>query len=188
MHNKKQRSLCAFFVLSFLVFPDILWAEQSVKASKHALFQHANQLLQQNNFSELYSFLLPYELTYAGNEQYDYLLGLAALESEKANIAVQVLQRAVDMDAMFSGARMALARAYYTTGDYERARHHFELLLLQNPPIQAQTTIKQYLINIDLQAKKYSPHLSAWLEGTLGYDTNANASTEQDLFYGFKLL
>ena len=187
MHTTQQRPLPALLALSFLMFPLLLWAEQPAHPSKSTLFQQANLLLKQKNFSALYTYLLPHELSYAGNEHYDYLLGLAALESDKANIAVQILQRAVDMDAMFSGARMALARAYYSTGDYERARHHFELLLLQEPPEQAQTVIKQYLINIDLQAKKYTPHLYTWFEGSLGYDTNANASTEQDLFYGFKL-
>lgn len=187
MHTTLQRPFFAFFALSFLLLPLLLWADQPAQPSRNKLLQHANLLLKQKNFSELYTYLLPYELNYAGNEHYDYLLGLAALESDKANIAVQILQRAIDMDAMFSGARMALARAYYSTGDYERARHHFELLLLQNPPAQAQTVIQQYLINIDLQAKKYTPHFYTFIEGTMGYDTNANASTEQDLFYGFKL-
>ncbi|MDP4982141.1 tetratricopeptide repeat protein [Pseudoalteromonas tunicata] len=180
-------SPCRYFIfsLAFLFISPIVASPTTPNYIQ--ILNNADPFLKDKNFQGLFDYLISYEFDFAGQAEYDYVLGLAALESNQPNLAVQILQRAVDVDALFSGARMALARAYFSTGDLERAKFHFTLLLEQNPPAKAQPVIKQYLANIEQLSKNYSASLHTYLELGMGFDSNANASTDLDLFYGFQL-
>jgi len=171
--------------LIFIIISPTLLAASAI--DKIELYKRANKLLAENKMQALLNYLSPHELQFAGDIQYDYLLGIALLDTKNASLAIQVLQRVIDVSPNYAGARMGLARSYFDVGDFERAKYHFEILKSLPPPQNIAEVINQYLISIDRYSKQYTPHLSAWLEGSLGYDTNANGSTEDDFFLGFKL-
>ncbi|SFB99411.1 tetratricopeptide repeat protein [Pseudoalteromonas denitrificans] len=167
--------------------PSFCWAEESSSIDKVLLFKQANKLLSDNQMQQLLDYLSPHELNLAGNVQYDYLLGIALLDTKNASLAVQVLQRAIDVSPNYAGARLALARAYFDVGDFERAQYHFEVLQSLPPPENIANVIDEYLLAIRRNSNQYSPHLIGWIETSFGYDTNANAATADDIFLGFKL-
>lgn len=136
----------------------------------------AGALLKAGKAKESYALLAPHEYEQAGNVNYDYLLGLAALDSGKADKASLALERVLAVNPNFVGARLDLARAYFALGDLERAKTEFEAVQAQNPPPAARTVIEQYLAAID---KKLNPGttITGYLEGTIGYDTNVNTAT-----------
>lgn len=137
--------------------------------------------------AQLYAQLLPLEERFAGDVDYDYALGSAALDSGDASMAVFALQRAVSSAPNFSGARLELARAYYDIGDNESARREFSLLRRQNPPPQVEKAIVDYLRAIDRRAAAYRPQSQLFAEVSGGYDSNANAATDVATFLGFAL-
>lgn len=142
----------------------------------------ANTLLKAGKAKECYALLAPHEYEQAGNVNYDYLLGIAALDSGKADKASLALERVLAVNPNFVGARLDLARAYFALGDLERAKTEFEAVQTQNPPPTAKTVIEQYLDAID---KKLNPGTSVtgYLEGTIGYDTNVNTATAAGQVY-----
>jgi tetratricopeptide (TPR) repeat protein len=136
---------------------------------------------------ETYQQLAALETERAGDVQYDYQLGSAALDAGHSSAAVFALQRAVSSAPGFSGARFELARAYYGTGDYEAARREFEILKGEQPPPAVADAIQQYLDAIDRRAGAYQPQFSALLEAGGGYDSNANGASDVNDFLGFEL-
>ena len=140
----------------------------------------ASHLIVEGKPTEAYALLEPHEFEEAGNTKFDYLLGLAALNSGQADKASIILERVLEVDPLHAAARVDLGRAYYLLGDAERARA--ELLRAQalNPPPSARATIILYLRKIDHADSKPATRLSGYLEGGTGYNTNINNSTSQN--------
>lgn len=147
----------------------------------------AARAAQAGGAAEAYRILVPLEDRYAGDADYDYALGTAALDSGRLSHAVFVLQRAVAARPGFSGARMELARAYFALGDNESARREFAILEQRNPPPAARTAIAGYLAAIDRRAAAYRPQRSAYAELGSGYDSNANGAPDVQSFIGIPL-
>ena len=134
-----------------------------------------------------YQTMMGLEERYAGDVDFDYLYGATAYDSGHYSEAIFILQRAVSLKPGFSGARMELARAYYATGDNESARREFLTVREENPPPEAQRVIADYLNAIDRRASSYESQLAGFLEGSTGFDTNANGGPDTQTFLGFTL-
>lgn len=147
----------------------------------------ARALLDRKQPQQAYDLLRPHEADWSGNRDFNYLYGVAALDSGHPDEAVFSLQRVVAADPSYPAARMELARAYYETGDYAAAREEFALLERSNPPPFARRVIGNYLSAINRRALGSRPGLNYFFELGGGYDTNANGSTEDDQFIGFTL-
>ena len=139
------------------------------------------------NADEVYRFLAPLEEKYAGDIDYDYLLGTSAFDSGRFSEAIFVLLRAVATKPGFAGARMELARAYYAQGDNESARREFVTLEKEDPPPEARRVIAEYMAAIDRRSSVYQSQLGGYAELGSGYDSNANGAPDTQTFLGFQL-
>lgn len=139
-------------------------------------------MLRAGKAKESYSLLAPHEYEMAGNIEYDYLLGVAALDSGNPAMATLALERVLSVSPDHAGARLDLARAYFALGDIERAKTEFTTAQSQNPPPAAKNVIEQYLAAID---KTQNPGMSVtgYLEGTMGHDTNVNTATSSSQIF-----
>ena len=81
----------------------------------------AEELLRANRAAEAYDLLEPFEFEEAGNLKYDYLLGVAALNSGKPDKATLVFERVLALEPRYLGVRLDLGRAYFQIGDLARA-------------------------------------------------------------------
>ena len=129
--------------------------------------------------AEAYALLEPLEFEKAGDKRFDYLLGIAALDSGKADKATIAFERVIAVDPNFAGARLDMARAYFQLGDLPRAKTEFDTVMKQNPPEAARATIQKYLDAMAAQEKALQTRITAYIEGTVGRDTNINSSTSQ---------
>ena len=139
------------------------------------------------NKAALYPALAAQELTYGGDVDYDYALGVAALDAGANSEAVAALSRAIAADPAYAGARLELARAYFLIGDNEAARREFEILRGQSPPPAVAQAIDSYLAAIQRKSLEYRSAALFALEVASGYDSNANAATTDSSFLGFQL-
>jgi tetratricopeptide (TPR) repeat protein len=156
-------------------------------AETESILTQGHQLVASQQMQQAYELLAPHEFELAGNADYDYLYGTAALDTGHADLAIFALERVLDERPSFAGARLELARAYYEVGDNESARYQFDYLQAQNPPPNVKAAITSYLRAIDRVAGAYRPiHLPHFAAGT-GWDSNANASTGTSQFLGFIL-
>lgn len=151
------------------------------------LMGQAQLLIAEHNSAAAYALLLPQEVNRAGDPMYDYLLGIAALDSGRAAAAVTPLERVLAAQPGFSGARMEYARALYAQGDFAAAAEQFQTLLTQSPPPRTQAVIKTYLEAISRGRGVAGSRFTPAIDFGTGYDSNANGSTAESQFLGFTL-
>lgn len=137
-----------------------------------ALLRDAQQLLAANNPKQAYMLLLAQDGQLSGNADFDYLLGVAALESGKIDEAIIAFERVLQMEPKNAGARMDLARAYFNAGSVDLAQANFLELKASNPPPAAMIAIEKYLSAIRDRMAKSATGFLAWGETGLGYDSN----------------
>lgn len=139
----------------------------------------AETLVRQGRAAEAYALLEPQEFDRSGDANFDYWLGVAALESGRPDRATLALERALIVNPDFLGARLDLARAYFALGDMQRARQEFDLVLGQNPPLPARATIDRYMAEIERRSDTARTRWSAYAEVTAGRDSNVNNATNR---------
>ena len=194
LKHAAQSGRATLFLLLALLVPGTGSAESTASTPGDltgpeiaTLIDEARQLVVDNRAAEAYERLRAHELQLAGNPDYDYLLGVTALDSGHADLAIFALERVLEKKPLFAGARLELARAYFDLGNNESARYHFDYLQGQNPPPNVRQAITSYLRAIDRIATAYKPvHLPHFAAG-FGWDSNANASTDVEQFLGFVL-
>lgn len=139
----------------------------------------AEKLMQAGRAAEAYALLEVEEDRLAGDVRFDYLIGIAALDSGRSDKATLAFERVLAVDPGFAGARLDMARAYYQLGDLTRARQEFETVLGQNPPEAARQVVARYLDIIERAERAKKTAKSAYVELTFGRDSNVNNSTSQ---------
>ncbi len=143
----------------------------------------AKSLVDSGKSAEAYALLAPAEFEMSGNEQFDYLLAIAALDSGKPEKAILAFDRVLSSNPNFAGARMDLGRAYFALKSNSAAREQFELVLQANPPAAAKETAEKYLAAIDAASIVKMHDFTAYAEFSAGHDSNVNASTSQANIY-----
>src|SRR3989338_8021532 len=143
----------------------------------------AEALMKAGRPAEAYNLLLPLEFDRSGEVRFDYLIGIAALDSGKPDKATLAFERVLAVDPNFAGARLDMARAYYQLGDLPRAQTEFLEVLKQNPPEAARITIQKYLDAITAAEQARQTRIAGYVEGVVGHDSNiANSSTQTFTF------
>lgn len=148
-------------------------------ASYDALLRDAEALIKSGKPGDAYNLLEPLEFEHAGEARFDYLIGIAALDSGKPDKATLAFERVLAVDPDSAAARLDMARAYYQLGDLQRARTEFAAALEQNPSDAARANIQKYLDAIDAQKEGKRTRASGYVEVEVGRDSNVNNSTSQ---------
>ena len=134
--------------------------------------ERARTFLSTGNPKAAYDELMRLEKQLTGQLEYDYLLGVAALDTGRNDEAIIAFERVLAVNPNHAGAQMDLSRAYYAAGSYDLAEAGFLRLRAANPPPAAQQAINRYLEAI--QARKHQT-LAGWTafgELGLGWDSN----------------
>lgn len=137
-----------------------------------SVIESAQRQLAAGNPKQAYMELIAVQDKMAGNIEFDYLLGVAALDSGKIDEAIIALERVLAINPNHAGARMDLARAYYTSGALDLAEATFQNLKNSGPPPLALQSINRYLDAIQQRKKATRAGFSAYGEMGLGYDSN----------------
>ena len=157
-----------------------LWVTSNAALAAGVDLEKANALMKQGKAAEVYALLEPFEFQESGNIQFDYLLGIAALDSGKPDKATLAFERVLATDPNFAGARLDMGRAYYQLGDIARAKTEFETVLTQNPPPAARATIDTYLAAIEKQESAKKTKTTGYVEAGIGHDSNVNFATNEN--------
>ena len=134
--------------------------------------ERARGLLASGNAKEAYAELSRLQDQLLGTPEFDYLLGVAALDSGRNDEAIIAFERVLALMPNHAGAQMDLARAYYASGSIDLAEAAFIKLRASNPPPAAQQAIARYLDAIQQRKREAQ---AGWLfHGELGtgYDSN----------------
>ncbi|MDH4324007.1 MAG: tetratricopeptide repeat protein [Betaproteobacteria bacterium] len=146
----------------------------SFAAGADAVTDRARALLQRQDAQAAYKLLQPLEPQRAGDPEYDYLLGIAALDAGDPERAVFALERVLALQPDNLQARAEIARAYLAMGEREAAKREFEAVRARQVPSEVRATIERFLSAI---AAAERTQLERYLELAFGYDTNVNSAT-----------
>ena len=152
-------------------------------AAYEKLLLDADALIKSGKPADAYSLLEPLEFEHSGEERFDYLIGIAALDSGKPDKATLALERVLMVNPNSVAARLDMARAYYQLGDLLRAKTEFATVLKQNLSEAARVNIEKYLDEIAAQETGKLTRVTGYVEGAVGHDSNVNNSTSQSQIF-----
>lgn len=173
-HDGKVRHVLLSYGIAF-----VLSATGFAAVAADPDLNKAEALMKAGRAADAYALLEPFEDKFAGDTRFDYLLGIAALDSGKADKATLAFERVLAVDPNFAGARLDMARAYFQLGDFPRAKAEFETVLQLDPPAVAKLTVRRYLDDIAQREKAGQTQITAYVEAAIGRDSNVNNSTAQ---------
>ena len=141
-------------------------------AADDPVVENARKLLAAGNPKQAYAELIAVQNRLSGMPEFDYLLGVAALDSGKLEDAIIAFERVLAVLPNHAGAQMDLARAYYAAGSFDLAEAAFVKLRGANPPQAAQIAINRYIEAINQRKQQLRAGWSAFGELGVGYDSN----------------
>lgn len=144
----------------------------------------AEALLRSGKADAVWKMLSPHEFALAGREDFDYLLGVAALDSGRADRATLIFERVLTVNPDHAAARLDMARAYFALNDFQRSRGEFEQLMRhEDTPPAARQTIERYLAAIEERTSGRKVRLTAYAEASLGRDGNVSGATSSNSIF-----
>lgn len=169
MKNTNDKLRLALFLAGLLT---------AAVARADAVTDNARALLDKGDAKAAYALLEPLEPQRAGDPEYDFLLGLAALEIGKNTNAVFAFERVLAVDPNHVRARAEIARAYAALGETKTAKQEFETVKKQGVPPEVATTIDRLLSAIERIEDEGRTTVRGYAEATIGHDTNVNSATD----------
>ncbi len=151
----------------------------SAPAAADEVTDQARELLNSHQAGSAYSLLAPLSDERAGDPDFDYLLGIAALDSGQPGQAVFALERVLAVRPEDALARAEIARAYFALSEFETSKQEFENVKTSGEvPPNARATMDQYLSLID-RAQRGEQRVSGYIGFSTGYDSNVNSGTDE---------
>ena len=174
-----------------IAFATLLAAGCAFAADDPAI-ESARRLLAAGNAKQAYTELAAAQSRLSGMPEFDYLFGVASLDSGKIEDAIIAFERVLAVMPNHAGAQMDLARAYYAAGSFDLAEAAFLKLRGANPPQAALIAINRYLEAINTRKQQLRAGWTAFGELGLGYDSNITgvpsnffAAAQQSVGIGF---
>lgn len=124
-----------------------------------------------------YEVLKPEERSRAGNPDFDYMLGVAAIDSDRPAEAVAALERVLAVKPDHLQARAELGRAYIAMNEPEAARRELAAVSSQDVPDDVRATIDRYVTALDTGLSGGGTQIRSNVTVKAGYDSNVNNST-----------
>jgi outer membrane protein len=174
------RHMRAFFFSCFLAFNCPLTLAEAPLLSLDKTFNtqfltEAKALLNRGDAQAAYALLEPLENQYAGDPNFDYLFGFAAVESNHATRGAFALERVLANDPNNQDARAEMAKAHFMLGEIESSKTEFNHVLAQNPDAMTKRTVEKLLTAIQ-KLDGTTTTFGAYLELGLGYDSNVSSA------------
>lgn len=163
--------LCAF-VMAF----------SAAAVAQDATLDRARQLVQAKQYKQAFALLSPQEQARAGEPDFDYLLGIAAIDSGELTRGVFALERVLAVNPNHPQARAEIARAYFLMGENKTARQEFETVRQSRPPSEVASTIDRFLDALDARERSRHTGVTGYVEAMFGHDTNVNSATSTNQF------
>jgi outer membrane protein len=175
VQTRLRRSAIQLFARGAVVLTVLFCA--CAQAQGETTYDQARQLMAAQNAAGAYALLEPLERQRAGQPEFDYLLGIAALDSGRISRAIFALERVLAVQPDNALARAEIGRAYLAAGEAENARSELTQVRSGTIPASALPAVDRLLGAISQLQSQQSTQLRGYLEAGLGYDTNVNSAT-----------
>jgi cytochrome c-type biogenesis protein CcmH/NrfG len=120
MQNKKYKSM---LIVLAIMLPTLGFA------ADEAVIDQAQKLIKSGDYQAAYKLLEPLETEHAGEVGYDYLLGVAGVESGNVTRGVFALERVLATEPNNTSARTVIAKGHFKLGEVDSAKIEFKNVL-----------------------------------------------------------
>ena len=148
--------------------------------SLRSLLEEARGLMQRQDPQAAYALLEPHTESYSSAEDFNYLLGIAALDSGRPSQAVLALERVLAHNPEHTLARAEIGRAFLALKETAAARREFQTVARAELAPEVRDTVSRYLAIIAETDRTPAKRWSVVLEGQVGYDSNVNFGSSLD--------
>jgi hypothetical protein len=125
-----------------------------------------------------YELLTPHEPSLAGDPGFDYLLGIAAMDSGHLTHSVFALERVLAVQPDNVLARAEIARVYLMLGEVRTSRREFETVSQNDDlPPAVRNTVERFLTAFRATPEEGSD-FKAFIALSVGWDSNVNAAAD----------
>ncbi len=143
-----------------------------------SLLNRARAYMADGNPQAAYDALTPHESSLAGDPGFDYLLGIAAMDSGNLTHSIFALERVLAVEPDNVLARAEIARVYLMLGELRTSRQEFETVSKSaDLPPAARNTVERYLTAFR-ETPEQGADFKAFLAVTVGWDSNVNAASD----------
>lgn len=179
-HLAKQLSVCMLRILlaAPILTTTAFAADGTVQFDKTLTSQaliDADALVRKSDFKAAYQMLEPLESENAGELEYDYLFGIAAVESNNLSRGIFALERVLAVAPNHKDARTEIAKAHFLLGEIEASKVEFNNVLQENPDEKTKVAVEKLLAAIE-KVQGNGTTFSAYLEAGLGRDSNVSSA------------
>ena len=150
-------------------------AENSQVVAQDNTVIQADALIGKGDFKGAYQLLEPLESKYAGDISYDYLLGIAAVESSNVTRGAFALERVLAQDPNHKNARAEMAKAHLLLGETDASKAEFGNVLRQNPDAETRSSVGKLLTAMD-KNEGIITTFGAYLDAGVGWDSNVSSA------------
>jgi tetratricopeptide (TPR) repeat protein len=161
-------------LLSFFVLSNILFAAEE----NGNVISRMNQMISQGQFQEAYALGQENLFDLEGEADFDFLYGMAALESGRPNEAVFAFERIAYIYPDQQRVKLELARAYFMSNNLAASEQLFNEVLATNPGPNVSTNIEAFLDLIEQRQEAVSSTFTWYVNSNIGSDSNINSATE----------
>jgi hypothetical protein len=144
------------------------------------LLRSSRRLIEIRQYDLAYQALNERADLYSGDIEFDYLLGIAALEHGKPEEAILALERVLINEPGNPQARAEIGRAYLLVKENKTAKRQFEAVAAQKLPPKVRTVIAQYIDALSRETNQPSMIVSPSIRIELGFDNNINVGSAED--------
>lgn len=143
-----------------------------------------NDLISAQRYTDAYALATSDLEVWEGDTDFDFLYGIAAIESGFANESVYAFERVANTaprKVTRQRARLELARAYLLTNNLAASETLFNEVLESNPPANVQDNIRAFLSLIEQRRSSRKATFSFAFAPVIGHDDNINSATSNGL-------
>ena len=114
---------------------------------------------------------------HAGDPQFDFVAGLAALEAGQPQHALMAFERVLLLQPANHRARLELARTYFLLNDHVAARREFQAVQAAGPPPNVRRRVETFLAESQRRESAQRLQLNGYAELRAGWDSNVASAT-----------
>lgn len=146
--------------------------------------QELNTLIEAARYQDAYELANSNLELWEGDTDFDFLYGIAAIESGYANESVYAFERVAntaERNVTRQRARLELARAHLLTNNLAASETLFNEVLASNPPENVRENIQAFLTLIDERKNNRQASFDFSIAPVIGHDDNVNSATSNGL-------
>lgn len=147
-------------------------------AAEDPLLDQLGQLLDASRYQAAYQLASDNLDQYEGDPDFDFLYGLAALETGHPSEAVFAFERLAFQYPGELRIKLELARALFQSNNLPASRQLFDEVLATNPAANVRNNIEAFLAQIDAREQSRRSRIDWYVRSNIGSDSNINSATE----------